>query len=147
MFKYPTAMNCSILIFARAFPCGSGFSLQSFCSFLTKRIFTAILNANLYLLLNIKHQMLGYDFVQQQLSNEYASIRARGFILSAVRRNCPIPNEYIFQSNILALFNQYFFEKQFRSQGYAKIFANHLDKKWLRLFSLKHKSIWYGTKS
>ena len=41
-------------------------------------------------------------------------------------------------------FNQYFFEKYFRNKSYANIFVNHRDKKWLRIFSLKHKFIWYN---
>ena len=39
-----------------------------------------------------------------------------------------VPNEYICQNNILALFNHYFFKKYFSNQCFAKIFANHLDK-------------------
>jgi hypothetical protein len=45
--------------------------------------------------MKLKHQMLGYDFVQQQLSNEYAKMSVKGFILAAVRRNCLSQNHKV----------------------------------------------------
>jgi len=45
VYSLPSRFS-TILIGFWAFPCGSGFALQSFCSFLTKRISTSIPNAN-----------------------------------------------------------------------------------------------------
>ena len=45
-FLFPYSLFSIILIGFWAFPCGSGFTLQSFRSFLAKRISTSIPNAN-----------------------------------------------------------------------------------------------------